>query len=572
MKASNGQIILKATSPHGMFNATQTLLAMLHSKKLPYSFKNVEITDYPDFLYRGQMLDVARNFTCKKDLLKLIDVLASYKINVLHLHLSDDEGWRLQIPDLEELTSVTAFRGHTKNEHDCLYPAYGGGWDSTDENNPANGFYTRNDFVEILKYAKTRHIKIIPEIDLPGHARAAIKAMNARYHKYIKTDKSKAEEYLLTDFSDTSTYLSAQSYTDNVVNVALPSTYQFIEKIINEIDLMYQEADTDLSVFHLGGDEVPDGAWTKSVIVTNFMKKKGFDNIRDVKDYFIQQVINILGKKNIQLGAWQEVGLLPNNSVNEKFKEKNVLSYCWNTVPDWESDEIPYQLANAGYPVILCNVSNFYFDLSYNKHPEEPGAYWAGFVNEYNSFDVVPYDIYKSVREDMSGNPIDIAKKTKEKLPLKLGAFKNIKGLQGQLWTETIRNFDMVGYYIFPKIFGLIERSWNASPKWAKNPFGNSYTKDLQLYNAKIYTHELPRLSKKEINFRIPPAGIAIINGVLYANTPISNAEIRYTTDGTEPNQSSLLWERPIKCDVKDVRAKVFYQEKESVTTYFSRE
>ncbi len=572
MDLNNGQVEIRGANPHAIFNGIQTLLAMIHTPKLPYELPNVAIVDYPDLLYRGQMLDVARNFTTKENLLKLIDILSFYKINVLHLHLTDDEGWRLQIPDLEELTEVGAQRGHTTDERTCLYPAYGGGWDATDKKSPANGFYTRQDFLEILKYAKARHIKIIPEIDLPGHARAAIKAMNARYYKYIKTNKEKAEEYLLTDFNDTSEYISAQSYTDNVINVALSSTYRFVRKVVDEIEAMYKEADVELSILHLGGDEVPNGAWTKSKIATDFMQEKGFKEIRQLKDYFIEQVIAILAHKNISLGAWQEVALLPDESVNEKFAKTNVLSYCWNTVPDWNADEIPYRLANANYPVILCNVSNLYFDLSYSKHPDEPGAYWAGFVNEYDSFNVVPYDIYKSVRENMSGEKIDIVQKSKEKLPLISNKHKNIKGIQGQLWTETIRNFDMVAYYLFPKLFGLVERSWNAYPQWANDPFGVDYVYDLQLYKEKIFNYELPRLANLNINFRVPPAGIKIIDNQLHINSPISNAQIYYTTDGTEPTLNSPLWTNPFPVQTKDIRAKVFYHNKWSTTTILSIE
>ena len=114
----------------------------------------------------------------------------------------------MEIPGLEELTEIASRRGHTIDEQTCLYPAYAWGWNETDTASLANGYYSRSDFMDILKYAKERHIRVIPEIDIPGHSRAAIKAMNARYQKYIDTDQSKAEEYLLIDFADTSQYLS----------------------------------------------------------------------------------------------------------------------------------------------------------------------------------------------------------------------------------------------------------------------------------------------------------------------------------------------------------------------------
>ena len=159
--------------------------------------------------------------------------------------------------------------------------------------------------MDILKYAKERHIRVIPEIDIPGHSRAAIKAMNARYQKYIDTDQSKAEEYLLTDFADTSQYLSAQNFTDNVINVAMPSTYHFLEKVIDEIVRMYQDAGVELTAFHVGGDEVPEGIWEGSSICRTFMQENGLTKIRDLKDYFLEQILEMLDKRNIQAVGWQ---------------------------------------------------------------------------------------------------------------------------------------------------------------------------------------------------------------------------------------------------------------------------
>ena len=166
---------------------------------------------------------------------------------------------------------------HTIDEQTCLYPAYAWGWNETDTASLANGYYSRSDFMDILKYAKERHIRVIPEIDIPGHSRAAIKAMNARYQKYIDTDQSKAEEYLLIDFADTSQYLSAQNFTDNVINVAMPSTYHFLEKVIDEIVRMYQDVGVELTAFHVGGDEVPEGIWEGSSICRTFYARERTD-------------------------------------------------------------------------------------------------------------------------------------------------------------------------------------------------------------------------------------------------------------------------------------------------------
>jgi hexosaminidase len=573
IKINNNTVEISGADAHGVFNGCQTLINILgNHDNLPAEIANMQISDYPDLYHRGIMLDVSRNFSVKNNVLKLIDILSSYKMNVLHLHLSDDEAWRIEIPGLEELTQIGSRRGHTLDESECLYPAFDWGWDASDTNTLANGYYTRNDFIEILKYAKQRHVNILPEIDLPGHARAAIKAMNVRYNKYIKTDKAKAEEYLLTDFDDTSKYLSAQSFTDNVINVAMPSSYKFIEKVIDEIHKMYADAGLELKIFHLGGDEVPNGAWEGSKISLDFMQQHGMSAIRDLKDYFLSQTLDMLDKKHIQLAGYQEVALLRDGTYNERFANRNVLSYCWNNVPEWKGDDIPYKLANAGYPIILCNVTNLYLDMSYSKHQNEPGLHWGGFVNEFNTFDVLPYDIYKSVRRDFSGNPIDIEHATKTKVALAQNARNQIKGMQGQFYAETARSFEMIEYQLFPKMFGLIDRAWNTQPAWSQTKGEQAYETEKQLYNAKISINELPRLLKMKANFRIAQPGIKLVDGLLIANSYIPNAEIRYTTDGSEPSQQSELWTAPVACNAKQVKAKAFYLGKQSVTTLLENE
>ena len=569
----NNLLTLKANDAHGIFNACQTLVALLDNMKLASSpLPNLHITDYPDMGHRGIMLDVARNFTKKTDLLKLIDILSFYKMNVLHLHLSDDEAWRVEIPGLEELTEIASRRGHTTDELTCLYPAYAWGWNEADTTSLANGYYSRSDFMDILKYAKERHIRIIPEIDIPGHSRAAIKAMNARYRKYIDTDQSKAEEYLLIDFADTSQYLSAQNFTDNVINVAMPSTYRFLEKVIDEIGRMYQDAGVELPAFHVGGDEVPEGIWEGSAICRTFMKEHGLAKIRDLKDYFLEQILEMLDKRNIQAVGWQDIVMKPDNTVNEHFRNSKVLNYCWNTIPEQGGDEVPYKLANAGYPIILCNVGNFYLDMAYCYHVEEPGLRWGGYVDEYVTFDMLPFDIYKSLRWNLKGESVDVKTASNGKQPLTKEGYKNIKGLSGQIWAETIRSFEQIEYYLFPKVFGLSERAWNAQPSWALSPDSKVYADAKRKYNAGIVTYELPRLAKRGINFRVSPPGIIVKDGLLFVNTTNPNAVIRYTTDGSEPTENSVKWQTPIACDAPQIKAKAFYLGKESVTTVLINE
>ena len=559
-------IKISAATPHGIFNGTQTLLSMLKGKQTPYLLEAVSIRDYPDLAYRGQMIDIARNFTAPENLKKLVDIFASYKLNVLHFHFCDDEAWRLEIPGWEELTAVGSRRGHTTDECQCLYPCYDGGYDP-DAKTVGNGYYSREEFIDLLKYAAERHVRIVPEIESPGHARAAIVSMKARYNKYFETDPGKATEYMLSEPEDTSRYVSVQYYTDNVMNVALPSTYRFMEKVIQELNAMYQEAGLSLYTVHLGGDEVPRGVWMGSPKCQELMKEKGMTKAHGLSEYFITQMADVMQKNGLKFSGWQEVALGHTEEAHQQLRGQAAGVYCWNTVPG--SDEVVYQTANNGYPVILCNVGNFYMDMAYNGHPDERGLDWGGYVDESVSFSMLPFSIYRSLRVDMAGNPIDLDNAEKGKTALTEIGKKHIMGVQGQLFAETIRSFDGVEYLLFPKILGLAERGWNAHPVW-ENLSGmreqQAFNQALALYYEKISKSEMPYWAKNGINFRLPQPGLLVKDGNLYANVAIDGAEVRYTTDGSEPTAQSTLWKEPVKCGSLVVKAKTFYQGKESLT------
>lgn len=564
---SEGVTIYSPTE-HGLFYGMQTYRRLIANgnKEIPCQ----TIIDYPDLGYRGLMLDIARNFTPLENIRKMIALMSSYKLNVLHLHLADDEGWRLEIPGIEELTSIASRRGFTLNEHDCLYPVYDGNFDPTAATT-GNGFINRKEFIELLKYAAEHYVTIIPEIDTPGHSRAAIKAMNARYDKYAKTDMKRAEEYLLTEKSDTSKYTSAQSYTDNVVNMALSSTYRFIEKVAKEIKLMYDEAGIPLTTLHLGGDECAEGAWLGSPSCRKIMAKNDWNTTHELYQQYYLKANDIMKKLGIRISGWQEAAYI--NADTERmnnYKENFEGVYCWNTVPEWGDDKVPYEVANNGFPVILCNVNNFYLDLAYSPLYEERGHCWAGYVDESKSFAAMPFNIYRSTRTDLNGMEWNLDSVAQGKPVLTETGKANIKGVQAQLFSETIRGCDWVEYYVFPKILGLVERGWNAHPAWEnssdlqteKNVFYNELSK----FYSQLSRHELPCLSKNKVNYRIPAPGMVVRNGQLLVNTPIEGAEIRYTTDGTEPVKESQLWTQPVTCQQGIIKAKTFFLDKESVS------
>src|SRR5690606_31805629 len=305
LRMSPSEITITGSDAAGVFYGIQSLRALVpltaYQQPGDFTLPIVAIDDAPRFGYRGLHMDVSRNFQTKETILRTLDLISFYKINRFLLYTTEDEGWRLEIPGLPELTSVGGQRQHTSGkEAPALHPAYGSGPYAGGENNHGTGYYTRADFVEILKYAKARHIKVIPELNFPGHARAAIKAMEARYQRLMKEGREEeANEYRLIDPDDKSEYLSAQSFTDNVVCVARESTFRFYEKVVDEIAKMYKEAGLVLDEFHTGGDEVAEGAWTKSPMALELMKEH--PDIKDPKNlqtYFFRELVKRLKKRN----------------------------------------------------------------------------------------------------------------------------------------------------------------------------------------------------------------------------------------------------------------------------------
>ena len=488
----DGDVKVEAADPDGAYYASVTLDNIRRNaggKPVP----SAVVEDWPDLPYRGLMLDVSRNFTSKENLLKLIDLLAHYKVNRLHLHFGDDEGWRVEMDGLPELTSYGAYRGipvlkedGTIEEPDALMPTYCMTPDRSDTKTTGNGFYTRADYIDILKYADAHRMLVIPEFDIPGHSRAAVKSMAYR----IRTTGD--ETYRLQDPEDTSEYNSAQDYCDNVIDVSLPSTYVFIEKVFDDIIALHKEAGVPLEAIHIGGDEVPDGSWEGSPSCKALMEANGQTDVAWLKDYFTNRVLDIAEAKGVKIAGWQEVAQHLTPETYERVKRNLAFTNFWAVSRGRET--IGYTFANDGIPVVLSNSSNAYFDLAYNWSKTERGHSWAGFIDERRSFSFLPYDLYKSVRWDDKGRPVDLSTKSDGKPALTPEGKPFILGVQGQLWSETLRNFDHVTYYLFPKAVGLFERGWNASPAWAETtaPDDPAFVQDFDRFFSIIAQYEYP--------------------------------------------------------------------------------
>ena len=474
-----GTIVIEASDESGVFYAKQTLRQW--GEVVPCGV----VEDYPDLHHRALMLDVVRNYYPVDSIYKIIDVMAEYKLNVLHLHLSDDEAWRLEIPGLSQLTEVGSKRGYTTDERECLFPMYCGGWDPT-ANTTANGYITREKYIELLRYAGERHVRVIPEIDMPGHMRAAKKAMGN----------------LLTDsVFDARVYKSAQNYTDNVIDVTKPFAVEFVDRVVTELVKMHEEAGQPLRQFNIGGDEVPKGALT-----------------REEHQAFIDEVLAILQRYDLQPVGWEEIDHFCK-------PESGAICYAW-----LNSESKPLQLAETGYQVVIATANHLYFDFAYCNHHEEKGLNWGGYTDEYRSFDWQP------------------------------AQHENIIGMSAQLWGEVIRSFAQVEWQLYPKIYGLVERSWN-----------NHSALTLAEYNRLVYEHHLPRLAATGRKFHIQQPGIRqlavdSLQSTVVMNKVMLGGEILYRFDDGEWQ----VYREPVSVPERTriIKAKVRYLGKESSTTW----
>ena len=558
--------------PSGVYYGTQSLLALIPGEAYGREQQSVripaaEITDAPAFAYRGMFLDVGRNFHSTTAVKHLMDAMAFYKLNTLHINLSQDEGWRIEIEDLPELTQVGGFRGHTLDDAEYLHPSYGSGPFPDPSVSYGSGFYSREEYIDLLRYAAERHITIIPEINVPGHSRAAVKAMEARYRRFMAEGKpEEAERYRLIDTDDRSTYRSAQWYTDNVINVCRESAYTFIATVIDAMIALHEEAGVPLQVYHAGGDEVPRGAWAGSPMCANYLQEHPeIDNPQNLQKAYFKWIVEYLTGKGIRVAGWEEIAMNFRAdgtwAPNEEFIAVGAIPYVWNSL--WGAEDLGNRLANAGYDVILCNVTNFYFDLAYNKDPREPGLYWGGFINTRDAFEFVPYDLLRSIRVDPDGRPYtdaDLAGKER----LTPAGRANVLGLQAQLWSETLRGQDRLEYYYLPKLLALAERAWYGQADWGG--IANRRERDAAVdvawnaFASAVSVRELPRLDHMNggYNYRLAPPGATLENGRLLVNTAYPGMTVRYTTDGADPTAASPSYTGPVAVDAEIVKLSTF--------------
>ncbi|BDU39719.1 beta-N-acetylhexosaminidase [Vibrio nigripulchritudo] len=528
----------------GVFNGLQSLasLVTVGSSELP---KVTVDYDAPRFDYRGMHMDVSRNFQTKEQVLKFLDQMAAYKMNKFHFHLADDEGWRLEIPGLPELTGVGAKRCHDLDETTCLLPQLGSGPDAAAEKQ----YYSVADYAEILAYANARNIQVIPSMDMPGHSKAAVVAMEARYKTYAaQGDLAKAEEFLLTDPNDTTKYFSVQNYTNNTINPCMESSFKFMDKVIGEIVAQHNNAGQPLTDYHIGADETA-GAWVESPICQQMfaVEWNGINNVEDLGPYFIQRISWILEKYSLTLAAWND-GLKHGEYINPyTLAGDKTSAYAWSTL-FWGGANETHTIANTGYEVVVSAPDTTYFDFPYEVDPAEPGYYWGSRETDTREvFGFMPENLpaNSETLTDRMGAPMTYAAADGVALN------KNFKGIQGHLWSETIRTARQQDFMAFPRLLAMAERAWSKA-SWeldydstitfktnVDGYVGTSHvdtaTRDAEweVFANTLGYKEFAKLDQAGVYYRLPVPGAKIEGGKLVANSAFPGVTIQYSTDGT---------------------------------------
>ena len=537
------------------------------------------IEDSPRFKYRGFLLDASRNFYGINKVKQVIDYMAHFKLNKLDFRLTDDEGWRLEIPGLPELTEIGSKRGFTKDESDKLIPMYGSGAFS---DNSGSGYYTREEFVEILKYAKRRNIDVFPQISFPSHARAAIKSMEVRHKNYmLKNDEISANKYLLNDLKDESKYRSAQQYDDNIICICQESAYTFFEKIVQEVKKMYDEANLKMKIFNIGADEVPFGAWQKSPICEKFISKnKKIKNINDLYNYNLNKLNGILNKYEAKMAGWDDIILKlteKNQSetiIKEEMIKLNPRVYVWNNTWGEGREDMIYKITNLGFEAIMSNSSAFYFDMAKDFDFESKGLSWSGYVDYKDTWGTEPLNVFNNIQaleKNSLINKIDenieyknltvediINQEMSKKTYINEKNKNNLIGIQSQLWSETIINEKIFDALFMPNLAVFSERAWAKKESYTFIDNPKEQSKEIDK-NWNLFANTLSQRHFKSmkylyggLSFDLGKPGAEISNDSLYVRTKFPGLIVRYTTDGSVPNKKSKKYKNPIKVNSND--------------------
>ncbi len=479
INANANQITVKGNKS-GLFYGMQSLLQIINTTKESLFIEGFELEDYPRYSYRGLHLDVSRHFFPISFIKKYIDLMAMYKLNNFHWHLTDDQGWRLEIKKYPKLTEIGGYRART------MIGNYRGDDSQAYDGERYGGFYTQAEAREIVKYAASKYINVIPEIEMPGHALSIL----AAYPEFA---------------NEAGAYKVAEKWGvfDEILSPE-DKTFTFLENVLNEVMIIFPS-----KYIHIGGDEVPKVHWKRSAYAQKLIKKLKLKDENELQSYFIQRVEKFLNTNGRQIIGWDEIlegGLAPNA-----------------TVMSWRGTEGGIIAANQKHNVIMTPGSEgLYFDHAQGRSDQEPlsiGGYSP--LNKSYQYNPTPPNLSPELQ-------------------------KYIIGVQANLWTEYIETPQKVEYMILPRLLSLAEISWSQLEKKDFTNFErNRLPYHLSNLDARGFNYRVPTafgaqdgetILAEETTFLLEPS--------------VKGAKIYYTIDGYTPAETEKNYGKPFTVKV----------------------
>lgn len=459
LRVGTDAVTIKANTAKGVFYGIQSLRQLIDGagvvKDLNFvSIPSVSMQDNPRFSYRGMHLDVARHFQPVSFVKRYIDMLALHKMNTFHWHLTEDQGWRIEIKKYPDLTRVGAWRNGTVVGK---LP-----WTEND-NEVYGGYYTQEEIREVVQYAAERHIAVIPEIELPGHSSAAIAAYPelSCFPDRPTTPKRgglSAKSREQQQSGNPKIVYEEWGVTDDVYCAGKETTFTFIEDVLEEVVALFPS-----TYIHIGGDECPKGHWEKCDNCQKRIEEEGLADEHELQSYFISRVEKYLNKKGKQIIGWDEIlegGLAPNATV-----------MYWRS---WDDHKSVISAASEGHEVIMTPNSPMYFD-HYQADPDhEPEAICClSPVQKVYEYEPVPAELQKMGKEDL------------------------IIGAQANVWTEYMKDSAYIEYMVLPRMAALSEVVWSSKDTKEYKDFLFRLEGMKEVYDQEGYTYA-PHVFEKE--------------------------------------------------------------------------
>ncbi len=477
----------------GLFYAVQSLMQLMPEKignliNIPAT----EINDYPRFKYRGLHLDVARHFYPVSFIKKYLDIMSQYKLNNFHWHLTDDQGWRIEIKKYPKLTTIGASRNGTIIGR---HPGVG------TDGEVYKGHYTQQEVKDVVAYAAKKFINVIPEIEMPGHASAAI----AAYPELSCFPTRDTPIEASTPWTGERKGKQVQQTWGVFQDVFVPSenTFKFLEDVLDEVMVLFPS-----KYIHIGGDECPKDYWKESAFCQNLIKTLNLKDEHGLQSYFVQRIEKYLNSKGRSIIGWDEIlegGLAPNA-----------------TVMSWRGLEGGIASAKQSHDVIMTPSTNgLYFDYKQSTSADEPlsiGGHSP--LDKIYSYDPVPAELTKEQQQ-------------------------YIIGVQANVWTEYVKTPTKIEFLILPRVYALAEIAWTANGR-----------KDYKNFAEERMPLHLTRLAKTSTNFFVPtPIGQdqAVLHGEQFniaLKAPVKGSTIYYTLDNTRPSENATPYTTALKMSV----------------------